>query len=72
MASGISYPNVRRDDSAITDYHGTKISDPYVWLEDPDTEETKAFVDEQNSIAMPYLAACETRENFKKRYECGL
>ena len=38
-----SYPNVRRDESAITDYHGTKISDPYIWLEDPDTKETEVF-----------------------------
>lgn len=64
-----SYPNVRRDESAITDYHGTKISDPYVWLEDPDSEETEAFVEQQNAITMPYLADCETRENFKTRWD---
>ncbi|KAJ7370638.1 hypothetical protein OS493_031053 [Desmophyllum pertusum] len=66
-ATGFSYPNVRRDESAITDYHGTEILDPYVWLEDPDSEETKAFAEQQNAITLPYLADCETRENFKKR-----
>ena len=72
MASGICYPIVRRDESAENDYHGTKICDPYVLLEDPDSEETKSFVQQQNAITMPYLAACETRENFKNRYEWGL
>jgi len=62
-----SYPNVRRDESAITDYHGTKVSDPYVWLEDPDSKETVGFVEQQNAITMPYLADCGTRENFKTR-----
>ena len=63
-----SYPKVRRDESAITtDYHGPKISDPYVWLEGPDSKETEAFVEQQNAITMPYLTDCETRENFKTR-----
>ncbi|PFX16089.1 Prolyl endopeptidase [Stylophora pistillata] len=69
MASEICYPFVQRDESAVNDYHGTKIYDPYVWLEDPDSEGTKAFVEQQNAITMPYLAACETRENFKNRYD---
>ena len=64
-----SYPNVRRDESAITDYHGTKISDPYIWLEDPDSKETEAFVEQQNAITMPYLADCEIREHFKTRWD---
>ena len=62
-----SYPNVRRDEGAITDHQGTKISDPYIWLEDPDSKETEAFVEQQNAITMHYLADCETREHFKTR-----
>lgn len=67
MASGICYPKSRRDENAVNVYHGRKICDPYIWLEDPDSEETKGFVEQQNAITMPYLAACETRENFKNR-----
>ncbi|RMX37283.1 hypothetical protein pdam_00025183 [Pocillopora damicornis] len=67
MASVIHYPKSRRDENAVNDYHGSKIHDPYVWLEDPDSEETKRFIEQQNAITMPYLSACETRENFKNR-----
>ncbi|XP_002733861.1 prolyl endopeptidase-like [Saccoglossus kowalevskii] len=62
-----NYPKARRDESKIEDYHGTKIAEPYEWLEDPDSEETKAFVEAQNAVTMPYLEKCKIRQKFHDR-----
>ena len=67
-SSSINYPSVRRDESVVDDYHGHKVPEPYVWLEDPDSDETKEFVKAQNEITVSYLADCDVRDRFKNRY----
>ncbi|CAG7699270.1 unnamed protein product [Allacma fusca] len=67
MVPQFTYPDVRRDDSVVDNYHGTEVVDPYRWLEDPDSEEVKHFVEEQNKVTVPYLESCPVRENIRKR-----
>lgn len=50
----------------MDDHFGRRIPDPYRALEDPDGEETKAFVDAQNSVTNDVLAQCPTRAQFKE------
>ncbi|KAF4529385.1 hypothetical protein B566_EDAN003476 [Ephemera danica] len=61
------YPVATRDASIIEDYHGTKVADPYRWLEDPDAPETQKFVEQQNAVTRPYLESYSAREDINKR-----
>src|SRR4051794_26035181 len=45
----MKYPVARKSD-VIDDYHGTRVGDPYRWLEDADNAETIAWVDVQNRL----------------------
>lgn len=58
------YPEVRRDDTVET-IHGEAIADPYRWLEDGESAETRAFIEAQNAAAEPVLAALPWRERFR-------
>ena len=50
-----NYPVARRGD-AINEYpHGKTVPDPYRWLEEPDSKETKAFVESQNVVSQAYI-----------------
>ncbi|KAL2499283.1 Prolyl oligopeptidase family protein [Abeliophyllum distichum] len=67
VAEPIQYPSARRDESVVDDYHGVMISDPYRWLEDPDSEETREFVEKQVELTDSVLKTCETREKLHKQ-----
>lgn len=60
------YPKPRRDDSITEDHFGTSVSDPYRWMEDPDAEEVKQFVKEQNDVSLPFIQECPDRERITK------
>ncbi|HEY9631960.1 MAG TPA: prolyl oligopeptidase family serine peptidase [Coleofasciculaceae cyanobacterium] len=62
----LAYPFSQKADQ-VDDYHGTKVADPYRWLEDPDSDETKAWVEEQNKVTFGYLGEIPAREPIKQR-----
>ena len=68
MKKKIEYPPTKKDDVADT-YFGTKVPDPYRWLEDDRSEETAAWVREQNKLTFAYLDAIPYREQIKARLE---
>src|SRR5215471_2484035 len=51
----------------VDDYHGTKVADPYRWLEDETSSETAAWVEAQNAITFPYLERIPYRAALLKR-----
>lgn len=48
------YPPTRTVD-VVDDFHGVRIADPYRWLEDLTSAETRAWVDAQNAAASAWL-----------------
>ena len=62
----MSYPESKLGD-VIDTYHGTQVPDPYRWLEDPDSEETKSWVKAQNTVTSSYLEAIPQRESINER-----
>ncbi|THG05638.1 prolyl endopeptidase-like [Camellia sinensis] len=63
----LQYPHIRRDESIVDNYHGVLISDPYRWLEDPDAEEVKDFVEKQVKLTESVLQKCDTREKLREK-----
>ncbi len=66
-ADSLTYPATRKDDSVIDDYHGTKVADPYRWLEDDNSEETQAWVKAQNELTFGLLKAIPKRDAIRER-----
>ncbi|MCI0359199.1 MAG: prolyl oligopeptidase family serine peptidase [Planctomycetaceae bacterium] len=60
------YPATKKVDQ-IDDYHGTKVADPYRWLEDPDSPDTRAWVAAQNKVTFDWLAQIPSREPIRQR-----
>jgi len=59
-------PPTRKCDQ-VDDYFGTKVADPYRWLEDDNAPETKAWVAAQNQVTSAHLAAIPRRKAILER-----
>jgi len=62
----ISYPDTRKMDTADS-YFGKSVADPYRWLEDDNSDETKAWVTAQNKVTFGYLNQIPERPQLRNR-----
>ena len=60
------YPPAERVDH-VDDYHGTRIADPYRWLEDVNSPQTAAWVAAQNALTETILARSDRRAAIRTR-----
>src|SRR5215472_1676626 len=60
------YPQPRRSDQVDT-YFGEKVADPYRWMEDVDSPETRDWVQAENKITFGYLDTIPEREAVRRR-----
>jgi prolyl oligopeptidase len=67
-AQGLKYPQPRKGD-VVDDYAGTRVADPYRWLEDTNSAETADWVQAENVVAFGYLAGIPEREALRQRLE---
>lgn len=64
--SQIKYPDTKKVNEE-DNYFGTIVKDPYRWLEDDNSAETKAWVTEQNLVTQNYLSQIPFRQKVKDR-----
>lgn len=65
-AQPLDYPTTRSVDS-VDVYHGTRVHDPYQWLEDLDSEATADWVQRQNDLTFDYLDGIPERNPLRQR-----
>src|SRR5262249_15683461 len=65
-ASRFRYPQPRKSDT-VDNYFGTRIADPYRWMEDLNSAEVKQWVDAENAVTARYLDALPLRDQLKSR-----
>jgi prolyl oligopeptidase len=64
--AGLTYP-VSKTVSQTDEYHGTKVADPYRWLEDLDAPATREWITAQNQVTFDYLKGIGGSEKMKAR-----
>ena len=65
-ATPLVYPKAKTVDQ-VDDYHGTKVADPYRWLEDTDSADTHAWVEAENKLTFSYLDQIPYRSAIRDR-----
>jgi len=65
-------PPPTKSEPVTDDIHGVKITDPYRWLEDQNSPQTRAWLEAQEKYARTYLDALPGRAQLKKEFEALL
>ncbi|HUF24182.1 MAG TPA: prolyl oligopeptidase family serine peptidase [Vicinamibacterales bacterium] len=68
MQVAVKYPETRKE-PLVEDHFGVTIADPYRWLEDDNSAETKAWVEAQNTVTFAYLESLPYRDRILKRLD---
>jgi prolyl oligopeptidase len=63
----IQYPVTKKVDHD-DDYFGTKVKDPYRWLEEMNSPETRQWINAQKEVTDKYLSSIEFRPQLKARF----
>jgi prolyl oligopeptidase len=61
-----TYPSAKTV-AQVDDFFGTKVADPYRWLEDSDAPDTRAWIDAENAVTFDYLAKVPERAAIQAR-----
>lgn len=64
--SSIHYPMARQSQQVDT-LHGVTVADPYRWLEDPDSPETRAWINAENKLTASVLSKSPYRDSIRQR-----
>ena len=62
----LSYPVAKTVDQ-VDDYHGVKVADPYRWLEDTDSVDTREWIEAENKLTFGYLEQIPYRKSIHDR-----
>ncbi|MBD2409647.1 S9 family peptidase [Nostoc calcicola FACHB-389] len=62
----LTYPSSHKSNE-VDNYHGTLVTDAYRWLENPDSQETRIWIEAQNKVTFGYLSEIPAREKIKQR-----
>ena len=67
-AQNIQYPKAEKD-GTVDEYFGTRVADPYRWLENDTSRQTAAWVEAENMVTNAYLKKIPFRQKMLKRLQ---
>jgi prolyl oligopeptidase len=62
----MNYPSTKKI-ARVDNYFGTEVPDPYRWLENTDSPETKEWIEAENKVTFDYLRRIPFRDKIRKR-----